>query len=49
MAVLSLGLVNIKTIIATSEVFNLGNDFINKQELWDHSNLTNKILIELYK
>lgn len=48
MAVLSLGLVNVKTIIATSEAFALGNDFLNKQELWDHSNLTNKILIELY-
>ena len=48
-AVLSLGLVNIKLIIATSEVFNFDNDFMNKQEIWDHSNLVNKILIELYK
>ncbi|NRY63737.1 HDOD domain-containing protein [Clostridium beijerinckii] len=47
-AVLSLGLVNLKAIMATAEVFKSGNDFYNKNEIWEHSNLTNKILIELY-
>lgn len=47
-AVLSLGLVNIKTIITTAEVFKSGHDFYNKNLIWEHSNLTNNILIELY-
>lgn len=47
-AVLSLGLINLKNIIATAEVFKLGDDFYNKNLIWEHSNLTNNILIELY-
>ena len=47
-AVLSLGLVNLKAIIATAEVFKSENDFYNKKQIWEHSNITNKILIELY-
>lgn len=47
-AVLSLGLINLKAIVATIEVFKLGNDFYNKKLIWEHSNLTNEILIELY-
>lgn len=47
-AVLSLGLVNLKAIIATAEVFKSEDDFYNKKQIWEHSNLTNKILIELY-
>ncbi len=47
-AVLSLGLVNLKTIITTAEVFKSGYDFYNKNLIWEHSNLTNNILIELY-
>lgn len=48
-AVLGLGLINLKAIIATVEVFKSGKDYYNKDEIWRHSNLTNKILIELYK
>lgn len=48
-AVLNLGLINLKTIITTTEIFNSGGDFFNKQEIWDISNLTNKILVEFYK
>ncbi|ADL52251.1 HDOD domain-containing protein [Clostridium cellulovorans] len=48
-AVLNIGLVNLKTIITTSEVFNDENDLFNKQAIWDHSNLANIILNELYK
>jgi len=47
-AVLSLGLVNLKNIIATAEVFKLEHDFFNKNLIWEHSNLANNILIELY-
>lgn len=47
-AVLSLGLINLKNIISAAEVFKLGHDFYNKNLIWEHSNLTNNILIELY-
>jgi HD-like signal output (HDOD) protein len=49
-AILNLGLSNIKNIVLTSEIFNnctLSGD--EKETLWKHSSLTNKLLIEMYK
>ncbi|URZ18176.1 response regulator [Clostridium felsineum] len=48
-AVLNLGLINLKTIILTSEVFDFENRFVKKEKLWQHANLTNKLIIILYK
>ncbi len=47
-AVLNLGLTNLKAIIITSQVFDLGNDFYENL-LWKHSSLTNKLTISIYE
>ena len=49
-AILNLGLSNIKNIVLTSEIFNNCTLASNEKEtLWKHSSLTNKLLIEMYK
>lgn len=48
-AILNLGLVNLKSVIASVTLFELDNDNICKKLLWEHSNLTNKISTEIYE
>lgn len=47
-AVINLGLANLKAIIASNELFSLGNGHY-KNLLWEHSNLTNILSIEFYE
>lgn len=47
-AVVNLGLLNLKSIITSNELFGLENGFY-KNLLWEHSNLTNILSIEFYK
>ncbi len=47
-AVLNLGLANLKSIIITSQVFNLKDDF-HENLLWKHSSLTNNLTISMYE
>lgn len=49
-AILNLGLENLKAIIATVTLFDLGSaSSYYKKLLWEHSNLTNVITVELYE
>ncbi|MBZ9622515.1 HDOD domain-containing protein [Clostridium sp. FP2] len=49
-AIMNLGLVNIKNIILTSEIFNLiPTNLKEKESLWAHSSLTNQIMVKIYK
>lgn len=49
-AIMNLGLINIKNLILTSEIFELlPNNSKEKELLWDHSSLTNQIMVKTYK
>lgn len=49
-AIMNLGLVNIRNIALTSEIFDLiSNNSKEKELLWIHSSLTNQIMIKTYK
>lgn len=49
-AIMNLGLINIKNVILTSEIFELlPNNSKEKELLWDHSSLTNQIMVKTYK
>lgn len=48
-AVLNLGLVNLKTIVLTSEILDYNDKFLKKDKLWQHVNLTNKIMSIIYR
>ena len=47
-AVLNLGLANLRSIVITSQVFDLGDDFYENL-LWKHSSLTNNLTVSLYE
>lgn len=49
-AIMNLGLINIKNLILTSEIFELlPNNSKEKELLWNHSSLTNQIMVKTYK
>lgn len=49
-AIMNLGLVNIRNIVLTSEIFELvPNNSKEKELLWVHSSLTNQIMVKTYK
>lgn len=49
-AVINLGLSNIKNIVLASEIFNKSNIVQSDKELlWQHSSLTNKLMVKMYK
>jgi HD-like signal output (HDOD) protein len=47
-AILNMGLLNIKTIIATTEIFSI-NEGYYEDLIWKHSSLTNILTIKLYE
>lgn len=48
-AIVNLGLRNIKNIISTIELLDMGSDNKYRDILWNHSNLTNLYMAQLYK
>lgn len=48
-AVVNLGLINLKSLIAYVDIFDFDNDSEYKSLLWEHSNLVNTLTVEFYE